>query len=196
MKTIKTKLYNVTAQEIGLIADFLKRGKIIVYPTDTVYGLGCLSTEVRAIERINKIKKRKKQQFIILVNSLTMAKKYCHICLDQKKFLNKVWPGPVTAILRKKKNLPDELTGGLETVAVRYPKNEYLIKLIKKIRQPIVSTSLNISGQPVIENLILVKTIFKENLPDFLIDAGKLKRKKTSRIVDIIDINNIKILRK
>lgn len=196
MQNIKIKLNKITAREIGLIADFLERRGVIVYPTDTVYGLGCLAADIKAIKYINKIKKRDKQHFIILVNGLAMVKKYCYISKEQTKYLNKIWPGPVTVILKKKKILPAELTGGLETVAVRYPKNDFLIKLIKRVKQPIISTSLNISGQPVIEDIKLVKAIFKPNMPDLVVDAGKPKRKKPSRIVDITDVSNIKILRK
>ena len=99
MKMIKINNKNVSPEQFKLIADYLVRGKIIVYPTDTIYGLGCLATDKKAIKRILKIKKSKKDKpMIILVSSLAMLKNYCNISEKQTEYLKKIWPGPVSVI--------------------------------------------------------------------------------------------------
>ena len=209
---------------------------VVVYPTDTIYGIGCLATDKNAIKKIFKIKQRGKQKgMIILVDSIKMAKKYCEISKEQEKILEEVWlltkprPSPllskergklplpfltkgeaVTLILKSRGILPKELSGGKKTLAVRLPKNDFLIKLIKKAGAPIVSTSLNLSGEKPLKNVKdLEKTLhvnlyfgsirnkkignFKKKI-DLVIDAGTVKG-RPSRVADIRDVEKIKIIR-
>ncbi len=96
------------------------------------------------------------------------------------------------------KQLPNELTGGLDSVGVRIPnlpKSNFLIKILIGVKVPIVSTSLNISGKRILGRIDDLDNYFKKIKPDLVIDAGQLKA-KPSRLVDLRDINNIKILRK
>lgn len=216
MKKIKIDLKNIKRDDISLIVSYLKRGKVIVYPTDTIYGLGCMANNKRAIEKIYKIKKRKEgKPLLVLVSSIRMVEKYCFIDKEQKKVLKNVWPRvnttgllrpspnlirraprndiyirPVTFILKAKGKLPKELTGGQDNLAVRLPKNDFLIKIIKKIRVPLVSTSVNISGE---KSLVSVDGIGL--WPDLVVDAGKL-RGRPSIVVDLRNIEDIKIVRK
>jgi len=196
MKQIKINFKNITEKQIDLVVDYLNRGEIIVYPTDTIYGLGCLATKKKAINRIYKIKKRSKSKpLLILVSSLTMLKEYCYVSKRQYEHLKAIWPGSVSAIFRSKDLLPPELTGGGDSVAVRFPKNDFLVKLIKRVGVPIVSTSVNVSGQKSITGLRDLENYFKTHKPDLIIDAGELKG-KPSKLIDVRDINNIKVLRK
>ena len=92
MKILKIRQNIFFVKKIDLIADFFRRGKVIVYPTDTIYGLGCLATNKKAINKIYKIKKReKKKPLLILVDSLAMAKRYCYVSKEQEKYLRRVW---------------------------------------------------------------------------------------------------------
>ncbi len=219
MKIIKKNKKKIKKEEINLIADYFKKGKVIVYPTDTIYGLGCLATDKKAINKIYKIKKRKKgKALLILISSLAMLKKYCYVSKGQEKFLKSVWKfktpraplykggkSAVTVILKSRGVLPRKLAGEGNSLAVRLPRNEFLIKIIKKVGRPIVSTSVNISGEKSLASVENVERYFKTpraplikgavNLPDLVVDAGKLKN-KPSKIADIRDIKNIKILRK
>lgn len=212
MKTIKINFKKGDIPEyrlkkrIDLIVKYLKQGKAIAYPTDTVYGLGCRADNSRAVYKIHKIKKQKvkitkkeedKKSFLVLVDSYEMLKKYCKVSRVQLKYLTRIWPGPVTVVLiLKKGKLPGNLTGGTDTLAVRLPKSRYLIKIIKKVGVPIVSTSLNISGKTTLNNVKDISKYLKKVKPDLVIDGGKIKRIKPSKLVDIRDIKNIKILRK
>ena len=222
MQTIKIDINNVTAEQIGLIADFLKRGLVLAYPTDTVYGLGCDAGNASAVDKINKIKgspyakasgdKQKNiKPMLVLISDFKMLKKYCSVNLEQTEYLKKVWgeyhitpltplvrgaeQRPVTAILENRKNLPDELTGGQDSLAVRLPKSEFLIKIIDKCGFPIVSTSLNITGQLPLNNVENLERYFDE-LPDLVVDAGVIAGGKPSRLIDLRDAKNIKVIRK
>ncbi len=102
---------------------------------------------------------------------------------------------PVTVILKRRPILPEELTGGLNSLAIRLPKNEFLIKIIEQAGFPLVSTSLNKKGEKALEQVDKLEGYFKY-LPDLVIDAGPARRTKPSKLIDIRDVNNIKILRK
>lgn len=197
MKTLKVNLFDVGKKEIDLIVDFLKLGRVIVYPTDTIYGLGCLATSVKAIKKINKIKQQKANKpMLVLASSLKMVKEYCYANAKQVEFLKTKWPGRMTVILRSRKNLPPQLiskTGQADGVAVRLPKNEFLIKIISRARAPIVSTSANIHGRKNLTKVINLENYFKIK-PDLVIDAG-VRKGKPSKIVDIRDVKKIKIIR-
>ncbi|MBU4374980.1 L-threonylcarbamoyladenylate synthase [Patescibacteria group bacterium] len=230
MKEIKINLNKITKPEIDLIAEYFKQGKVIAYPTDTIYGLGCLATDKKAIKRIYRIKKRnKKNPLLILASSFNMVRKYCFLSRAQEEFLKNKCLDPVSVILKSRNLprtnkssdearglidrrcrwsnatnkqhffvrglLPKELTGGKGSIAVRMPKNNFLIKTIRRVGAPIVSTSLNISGKKNIIKPDNLENYFETRKPDLIINAGELKS-KPSRLVDIRDINNIKILRK
>lgn len=197
MKIIKLNLKSYTQNQIDEIVDYFKNGKVVVYPTDTIYGIGCDATNIKAIRKVFKLKQRSKSKaLLILVKSWCMLKKYCYVSQKQDKYLRALWPGPVSAILKKRDILPSELTGGLESAAARMPDDEFLISIIKKLDKPIVSTSLNISGEKPVLDLNNIDKLFKDIKPDLIVDAGNLKKKKPSKIIDMQDINNIKIIRK
>lgn len=185
--------------EIEDIAAQFQRGLVVAYPTDTIYGLGCIAADEQAIARIFKMKKRAKNKpLLILTSSLTMLKKYCHINKKQSDYLKKIWREsgkPVSVVLRSRKILPAALSGGTDSIAVRLPKSDFLIKIIRKINAPIVSTSLNISGKEYKENVNDLEKYFGKDSPDAIIDAGVLKG-KPSKLIDVRDVKKIKVLRK
>lgn len=193
---IKINIKSINREKINLVVNFLKKGKIIVYPTDTIYGLGCIATNKKSINKIYKIKKRKKNKpLLILVSSFAMLKKYCFVSKAQYNYLNKFWPGSISVVLKSRGILPDELTGGINSVAVRLPKNDFLIKMIRGVNKPIVSTSLNLSGNKYINNLNSLDKYFKNYKPDLVIDSGKIKKNKPSKIIDLRNMSKIKTLR-
>jgi L-threonylcarbamoyladenylate synthase len=192
----RIKLKKNSSEQLDIIANLLFCGKVIVCPTDTIYGLSCLAKNEKAIKKIKTIKKRGEKPFIFLVNSLKMAKKYCYINKKQEQYLGKVWPGPITVILKKKEILSVEASSGLTTIGMRWPKNDFLNLLISLVNQPIVSTSLNISGRESLASLDEIELYFKHRLPDLVIDGGEAKRSKPSKIVDATDMENIRVIRK
>jgi L-threonylcarbamoyladenylate synthase len=196
MKIIKLNFANPKNQEIGLIAGFLKEGKVIVYPTDTIYGLGCLATDKKAVAKIYRIKKRaKKKPLLVLIADFKMLNKYFKVDKKQAAYLRKIWPGKVSVILNKKTTLPDDVSAGLSNVAVRLPKSEFLTKMIKEAGAPLVSTSLNLSGKKPLDQIGDLTRHFPGAGIDLAIDAGA-RPGKPSRLINLRDLKNIKILRK
>lgn len=198
MKILRIDQKKISNKEINNITAQFKRGLVIAYPTDTIYGLGCLAINEKAVEKIFKIKKRAKNKpMLILVGSLAMLKKYCCVNKSQNEYLKKIWSGTksVSVVLKSKSNLPNTLTGGAGSIAVRLPKNDFLVKIIKKIGAPIVSTSLNKSGKEPKTDVADLEKYFGKNSPGAIIDAGFLKG-KPSKLVDLRDVYNAKILRK
>lgn len=198
MKKIKINLKKISNKEIKDIAACFARGCIAAYPTDTIYGLGCIATDEKAVERIFKIKKRAKNKpMLILASSLAMLKKYCSVNKAQNEYLKNVRREikPVSIVLKSKSNLPNILAGGAGSIAVRLPKNDFLIKIIRKIGAPIVSTSLNKSGKEPKTDINGLEKYFGKNKPDLAVDAGIIKS-KPSKLIDIRNIKNVKVLRK
>lgn len=198
MKIIKIDIKKYSREEINLIAYNFNRGKIIIYPTDTIYGIGCSAVNGKAIKKIFKLKGREKNKpLIILVGSFNMAAKFAVINERQKKYLKKVWPGPVTCILKSREKLPKTITAGKDGIAARLPKSDFLVKIIKKFGVPIVSTSANLSGHKEIKKTGALSALKKfTNFSDLLVIDGGLLKGKPSKVVDMRDIDNIKILRK
>jgi L-threonylcarbamoyladenylate synthase len=176
----------------------LESAGVIVFPTDTIYGLGANALSEDAISKIYKIKKRNINKPIsILVRDIAMAKKVA--CIDSKaeKILEKIWPDSITVILRKKDIIPYMLTANEEKIAVRVSNNFFVNQLLQKVDFPITATSANISGE---ENLLLaseIKSKFSnvEHSPDLFINSGDLENRLPSTIIDLTDINKPRLVR-
>jgi L-threonylcarbamoyladenylate synthase len=147
--------------------------KVFILPTDTIYGFSALAFDKSGIEKIYQIKKRERNKPMInLISSISDLKKF-NVELDQrqKDFLKKIWPGPVSVILKNKRG---------EKTSFRIPAKKDLLEFIKKVG-PIVSTSLNISG----ENHLSNPKDFNFGGVDFLINEGELNN-QPSIIIEII----------
>jgi len=176
----------------------LVSGGVIVFPTDTIYGLGANAFDEEAISRIYKIKHRSINKPIsVLVRDINMAKKVA--CIDSRveKILEKICPDSITVILRKKEAVSYSLTAGTENVAVRISGNPFIKSLFERIDFPLTATSANISGE---ENLLLADKIrdkfsHEDNFPDLFINIGDLDNSLPSTIVDLTDVNNPRLVR-
>ena len=125
-------------------------GGIIIYPTDTIYGFGVDATNCKAVDKLNKFKKRLKP-YSIIVSSLNMMKKYGKIKENNMKMISKYFPGPYTIIINKKlSNLSPLVSCNKNTIGVRIPKSKFIVNLVDIINRPIVTTSVNINKQPVL----------------------------------------------
>ncbi|MDG2372490.1 MAG: L-threonylcarbamoyladenylate synthase [Flavobacteriaceae bacterium] len=124
----------------------LKNGGVILYPTDTVWGIGCDATNVEAVKNIFKIKKRTSEKALIcLVHDIKMLKTYVSKVPEEIKPLISD-PTPTTIIYNNPENIAENLVARDNTLAIRIPKHEFSNRLIAKFGRPIVSTSANISG--------------------------------------------------
>ena len=182
------------------ILKFLKQGKVLICPTDTVYGLVCDATNRKAVDNLFKIKKRKKEKPVpIFVKNVKMAKELAFIDKKQEKFLKRVWPGKVTVILearvKVKKIFPKGVLGLDNKIGLRIPDYGLISDLFKKFNKPLTGTSANISGKPAsVEIKEILRQFENQKIqPDLIIDTGNLKKSKPSTVIDLTDK---KILRK
>lgn len=186
---------NINKEEVKSSIKMLKEGKILVVPTDTVYGICSDATNEKAVEKIFRIKNRDKNNPLnILVSSVDMAKKYTkNFNKIAETLANKFWPGALTMVFEKNDLIPKIVTANKETIGVRIPDNEVTLNIINELSLPIACPSANISGRPsgtVVED---IKSDFKDNV-DIYIDCGPSKIGIESTIVKINE-NSVEILR-
>jgi len=160
----------------------LKKGGIIVYPTDTAYAIGCKFRNKKGINKILKLKKRKDTKFTLIASSLAQVQKYFKLNACQLKIAKKYWPGPVSIVVSPK-------------YSVRVPKCEIARKLARNAGMPIIATSLNVSGEPTIYDLRRERACAFRTYVDAIIDIGPLTKRKTSTIIKCLSNKKIKILR-
>ncbi len=176
----------------------IKEGGVIVFPTDTVYGLVCDATNQKAIQKLFQIKKRDLEKPIpVFVKDIEMAKQIAMVDEKQESFFKKVWPGKVTVILRAKINFPQGVLGKDKTIGLRIPDYAPLNALFNKINKPLSGTSANLAGEPSSTDINNVVAQFaNEKLqPDLIVNAGTLNSSQSSTVVDLTD-KELKVLRK
>jgi tRNA threonylcarbamoyl adenosine modification protein (Sua5/YciO/YrdC/YwlC family) len=171
------KIYpeNPNEKEIAKVVKILKDGGLVIYPTDTVYGLGCDITNSRALERIAKIKgiKLDKANFSFICSGLSNLSDYVkQIDTATFKILKRSLPGPYTFILPGNNNLPKEFKKK-NTVGIRVPDNNIALEIVRQLGNPIVSTSIH-DDDEVLEYSTDPELIFEkwQNLVDAVIDGG------------------------
>lgn len=179
-------IIKISPKIVNKVSRFLKRGGVVVCPTDTVCGFLADASNKKAVDKIYKIKKRPKSKPLsVFVKDLKMAREIAYINEEQAKILKKFWPGKYTFILKRKLNI--KLFGvKRKTIAIRIPKHPFLNKLLKKINIPLVQTSVNISAQLPLNNIQeIIKIIGRSGLPILIVDGGNLKKSKPSKIIDL-----------
>jgi len=185
---------------VKFVASALARGQVAVLPTDTIYGLSCVADNRQAIRRVYRLKRRDfKKPLIILAASLAMVKKYAFVSRRQEEYLKKIYESarPTTVILRSRNLLPPELQGDFDGLAWRLPKNDFLIKILKIVRRPLVSTSFNLSGQPDLTDPRYLSDYFPvRQRPDLVVSSGRCRRRRPSRLIDLRNEEQPLILRK
>jgi len=159
----------------------IKQGKIFIYPTDTIYGLGCDATNIQSVNKIKNIKQRDKDKPLsIIAPSIKWIKQNCIIPKDLN--INKYLPGPYTLILKKQK--PNFLThvSNTDSLGIRIPNNNFT-KQIQKSKLPFITTSVNLSGKKPLTSIKQLKSKIK-NKVDIIIDEGELNGKPSTLIIN------------
>lgn len=196
MQTIYVDLRNeIEEEKIKAAAEAIKAGELVLFPTETVYGLGANGLDEKAVKKIYEAKGRASDNPLILhIFNIDMLYKLVEDVNEiEKKLIEEFWPGPLTIIFKKKEIVPNIITGGLDTVAIRMPKNIIARKLIEYSNKPIAAPSANISGKPSGTLLDDIKEEFQGKVK-YMIDGGKVDIGLESTVVRIID-NKIHILR-
>ncbi len=174
-------------EEVEYLTLRLRQGAIMVYPTETFYGLGGLAVLEAVGNKVFELKGREPGKLLPYVASdlemvLQFAEQPGEIFF---RLAERFWPGPLTLVLRAKEGiLPAALLGSQQTLAVRVPPVDWLRELVKRTGSLLISTSANLSGQPPVDNFAEAYELFRERV-DLFIDGGKTPGEKPSTIVDL-----------
>ncbi len=149
-QVIRVNKMNPERTHIESAAQLLRKGGVIAFPTETVYGLGANGLHEPAIKKIYLAKKRPHDNPLILhIGYKKDIELYARdVSAATKKLIRAFWPGPLTVVVKKRKKIPDAVTGGLDTVALRMPDNIIALALIRTSGVPIAAPSANVSGKP------------------------------------------------
>jgi L-threonylcarbamoyladenylate synthase len=176
----------------------LRQGGIILYPTDTIWGLGCDPTNAAAVNKIFKIKSRdENKSLIILVDGLSMIERYVNDIPEIIYELTEVSDTPLTIIYPAGKNLAKGVCGEDDSIAIRICRDEFCSDLISRFRKPIVSTSANLSRKPSPGNFSEIEETLIDKV-DFVVNWRQDDRSKSlaSPVIKINHDGTIKIIRK
>lgn len=179
-------------------AKLLREGKVILYPTDTVWGIGCDATNAKAVEKIYKIKKRvESKSLIVLVEDSSQLDRYMDHVPGITYDLIDSMTTPLTIIYPNAKNLAKNVIADDKSIAIRVVKNEFCQKLLQQFRKPIVSSSANRSGDPSPLTFNKISKEIKESV-DYIVEIEKdsLKEVKPSTIIKLEASGEFKIIRK
>jgi len=186
---MKTEVLKAGKKAASRSAEVLAGGGMIIYPTETVYGIGADATSDKAVKKVIAVKKRSPSKHIIIaVSDLRMARKYAIITKKVELLAKAFMPGPLTLILESKEPTRN---AARRRIRFRMPDNKFVLSLIRKFGKPITTTSANISGG---ENLYKIKDIIKtfDGKVDLIIDAGNIPKRRPSTVFDTIEMKVVR----
>ncbi|MDR2122905.1 MAG: threonylcarbamoyl-AMP synthase [Flavobacteriaceae bacterium] len=187
---------NQEQEEIQKAVEVLKKGGTILYPTDTIWGIGCDATNEEAIEKVFRLKQRpRSKNLIILVESERRLQDIVEVPSLAWDLID-MSEKPLTLIYDNPKNLPKNLISEKNTIGIRLTRDNFCKKLISKLDKPLVSTSANISGEPSPENFSSISTKILEDI-DYIINLhhGENKNYTASSIIRLSADGKVKIIR-
>ncbi|QWC00156.1 threonylcarbamoyl-AMP synthase [Mycoplasmatota bacterium] len=187
---MKTKIYQVNQDDFDTIinhsAQVIKAGGLVVFPTETVYGIGANALDSHASKKIYQVKGRPSDNPLIvhIANHKDVYLYAKHISQEAKLLMDAFWPGPLTLVLTKTDLVPQAITGGLNTIAIRFPRNPIAQALITSAKLPICAPSANISGTP---SSTTFDHVFKDlnGKVDVIIDGGMSHVGLESTVLDL-----------
>jgi L-threonylcarbamoyladenylate synthase len=178
-------LLKATEDNISQAAKAVKNGELVVYPTDTVYGLGCDPFNTYAVEKLFKAKgERKNKPLPILASSLKAVERIAYIGENARKIAEKYWPGPLTLVVPKKPTLLNMVTCNLESVGVRIPNHRVALHLITLCDGLLVGTSANKTGEKPPKTAQEAAIQLGEEV-DIILDDGPTPLGQESSIIDL-----------
>lgn len=183
--------------EITNALQVLKKGGTILYPTDTVWGIGCDAINSKAISKVYNLKSRPEQKsLIILVDSVDRIANYVDKVPQQVHDLINNYHKPLTIVFQNAKNLAKNLIADDGSIAIRVVKNDFCKELIKELGKPLVSTSANVSGTPTPVVYREISEIIKEKV-DYIVnvDQEKIEPASPSSVIKVDNDGNYEILR-
>ncbi len=191
---------HVSEKELNKISDILKqKGSVLAFPTDTVWGLGCVIDDEEAVKKIYSIKERDRDKPLILLGSKIehLLPYVLTLPVNAEKIINKYFPGSVTLVLPKSKLVPDFLTSGTDTVGIRIPDCEPFLEILEKSvkNHVLATTSANISGESPCLSKNDVENTLKGKIDFITEDYGFIPSGVPSTVVSVNPDGDVKILR-
>lgn len=186
--------FNCYTDDLTEAADIVKKGGIVIYPTDTLYGIGCNPYNEEAIKKVIHLKRRGTQPLPVLCSDINRAEALVHLGEAGRQLAHSFWPGGLTIVAKAVDNkLPGRLIGSSGTLGVRVPNHRGALKLIALCGGCLIGTSANISGEPTLETPEEILKVFDEKF-DVLVYGGEKSLGTPSSVVDVVD-GNIRIIR-
>jgi L-threonylcarbamoyladenylate synthase len=184
--TLPVSLEAPEDRPLVLAAEVIQAGGIVVYPTETLYGLGANALHVDAIQRVRAIKRRDGQKpILVIVPDLESVEPLVgDLHPAARKFMDAFWPGPLTLVMKASAAVPRELTQGAPTIGIRVPSSSLCLKLLRLCGCPITSTSANISGQLPFHAIPEIRNALAPGV-DLYLDAGRLPDSAPSTVIDV-----------
>lgn len=166
--------------------EIVSRGGVIVYPTDTFYGLGADPKNAQAVKRLFRIKDRETDQpILLLIHDAAAVTDWASEVNEQAERLMKMyWPGPLTIVFKAKKQVPAGITGGKGTIGLRVPGNALTRKLLEYVKGPLTGTSANISGGGSVQTIGELDNRLLDRV-DLILDSGPAPGGRPSTVVDV-----------
>lgn len=174
-------------EQITEAVEALKRGGVIVYPTDTIYGLGSDALSPDGCARIYELKGRPKHNPIhVIVSDVAMAETVVELTPLARKLIHKFLPGALTLVLTAKPGVAEILTGGTGTLGIRIPNHPISIAIARGLGRPFTATSANVSGGGTCSTIEEVRASFGEKIHEiaYILDGGTLPQSRASTVVD------------
>ncbi|MHA6279970.1 L-threonylcarbamoyladenylate synthase [Salinimicrobium sp. CAU 1759] len=184
-------------EEINNAYNVFKRGGIILYPTDTVWGIGCDATNADAIDKIFALKKRSEEKALIcLVSDFKMLNQYVEDVPEVAYDILKYAAKPTTIVYDQPIRVAENLVGADNTLGIRVTKDKFCQQLIRKLKRPLVSTSANLSGQPTPETFAQISKEILEGV-DYVVNLHQaIKTPKPSAIIKLSNDGKVQVIRK
>jgi len=164
----------------------IKIGGLVIYPTDTVYGLGCDPFNALAVKRLIDAKGQRKKPLPILASDIEHVKIVAEVTEAAEKLARKFWPGPLTIVLKRKPRLPQTVTFGRDTVGVRVPNHPIALELLSQCGGLLVGTSANISGKKSTATAEDAANQLGDKV-DLILDGGRTTLGKGSTVINLAD---------
>ncbi|MFV8224617.1 L-threonylcarbamoyladenylate synthase [Christiangramia aquimixticola] len=184
-------------EEVRNCLDVIKKGGIILYPTDTVWGIGCDATNAEAVDKVYRLKKREESKALIcLVSNFKMLEQYVEEVPEMAYDILKHAQKPTTVIYDKPIRIAENLVSEDETLGIRVVRDTFCSDLIKKMKRPLVSTSANISGEPTPQSFAQISPQILKGV-DYVVNLQRSKKSpRPSAIIKLSNDGQVKVIRK
>jgi L-threonylcarbamoyladenylate synthase len=184
-------------QEVEKSVELLKKGKILLYPTDTIWGIGCDATNAKAVEKVFRLKNRHEQKsMIVLLDSAGKLTEYVDEVPPIAYDLIANAASPVTIVFNKAKNLPKNVIAPDGSIAIRVVKGDYCVEVIKQLGKPLISTSANISGEPAPMTFLEISEAIRQKV-DYVVDIhrARIRAARPSTVIKMEQNGTFTIIR-